>query len=58
MHNVKYQCHMAAHTAYQLSSPSCSTKAMQKSLTLSLYKKKMVENFLQKSHENRLLADK
>ena len=26
----------AAHSTYQLSSPSCSTRAMQKSLTLSL----------------------
>ena len=36
MHNSKYQCHTAAaQTTYQLSSPSCSTRAIQKSLTLN-----------------------
>ena len=41
---LKYKCIMAntsaiwqqaAHTTYQLSSPSCSTRAIQKSLTLN-----------------------
>ena len=51
MHNGKFQCHMAAsctyhlHTTYQLSSPSCSTRATQKSLIL---KGKIFENFLEK----------
>ena len=35
----------AAHTTYQLSSPYCSTRAIQKSLTLN---QKMFENFLEK----------
>ena len=35
MHDGKYQCHMAASCTYHLpSSPSCSTRAIQKSITL------------------------
>ena len=36
MHNGKYQCHMAASCTYHRpSSPSCSTRAIQKSLALN-----------------------
>ena len=44
----------AAHTTYQLSSPSCSTRAIQKSLTLN----KKYFSFLEKSQENGPLAEK
>ena len=44
----------AAHTTYQLSSPICSTKAIQKSLTLN----KKYLSFLEKSQENGPLAEK
>ena len=35
MANTSAICQQAAHTTYQLSSPSCSTRAIQKSLTLN-----------------------
>ena len=44
----------AAHTTYQLSSPSCSTRAIQKSLTLN----EKYLSFLEKSQENGPLAEK
>ena len=52
-----YKCIMentSAHTTYQLSSPSCSTRAIQKSLTLN----KKYLSFLEKSQENGPLAEK
>ena len=51
MHNGKYQCHMAASCTYHLSSSptlSCSTRAIQKSLTLN---KKCSQIFWKKSGE-------
>ena len=60
----KYKCIMAntsaiwqqaAHTTYQLSSPSCSTRAIQKSLTLN---EKYLRVFWKKSWENGQLAEK
>ena len=51
MHYGKYQCHIwqqAAHTTYQLSSPSCSTRAIQKGLTLN---EKYLRVFWKKSGE-------
>ena len=45
----------AAHTTYQLSSLSCSTKAIQKSLTLN---DKYLRVFWKKSQENGPLAEK
>ena len=44
----------AAHTTYQLSTPSCSTRAIQKSLTLN----EKYFSFLEKSQENGPLAEK
>ena len=36
MHNGKYQCHIATSCTYHLAScPSCSTRAIQKKLTLN-----------------------
>jgi len=35
MHKGKYQCHTAASSTYHLSTPGCSTRATQKSLTLN-----------------------
>ena len=43
----------AAHTTYQLSSPSCSTRAIQKSLTIN----DKYLSFLEKSQENGPLAE-
>ena len=57
-----YKCIMAntsaiwqqvAHTTYQLSSPSCSTRAIQKSLTLNA----KYLSFLEKSQKNGPLAE-
>ena len=48
MHNGKYQC------TYHLPPPSCSTTAIQKSLTLN----KKYLSFLEKSQENGPLAEK
>ena len=45
----------AAPTTYQLSSPSCSKRAIQKSLTLN---KKYLRVFWEKTQENRSLAEK
>ena len=45
----------AAHTAYQLSSPSCATRAIQKSLTLN---QKCLRTFWKKSQGNGPLATK
>ena len=44
----------AAHTTDQLSSPSCSTRAIQKSLTLN----EEYLSFLEKSQENGPVAEK
>ena len=44
----------AAHTTYQLTSPSCSTRAIQKSLTL---KEKCLRIFWGKCHENGPLVE-
>ena len=44
----------AAHTTYQISSPRCSTRAIQKSLTLN----EIYSSFLEKSQENGPLAEK
>ena len=56
MHNGKYQCiwQQVAHTTYQLSSPNCSTRAIQKSLTLN----ETYLSFLEKHQENGPLAEK
>ena len=54
MHNGKYQCHTAASCTYQLSSPRCSTRAIQKSLTLN---KKYLRFFWKKSQEHGPLAE-
>ena len=35
MHNSKYQCHMAAHTTDQLTSPRCEAGAIEKRLSLN-----------------------
>ena len=45
MVNISAIWQQAAHTTYQLSSPSCSTRAIQKSLTLN---EKIFESFLEK----------
>ena len=73
MHNGKYQCHKAASRTYhyQLSSPSCLTRALQKRKKKKRKKKKKkkpnsYENCLRifwgekkkKSQENGLLAEK
>ena len=47
MHNGKYQ---AAHTTYQLSFRSCSTRAIQKSLTLT---EKYLRVYWRMDHEQR-----
>ena len=56
MHNGKYQCHMAASCTYHLpSSPICSTRAIQKILTLN---EKYLSFLEKKSPENGPLAEK
>ena len=52
MANTSAIWQQAAHTTYQLSSPSCSTRAIQKSLTLN----EKYLSFLEKSQENGSLA--
>ena len=54
MANTSAIWQQTAHTTCQLSSPSCSTRAIQKSLTLN----KKIECFLEKSQENGPLAEK
>ena len=54
MANTSAIWQQAAHTTYQLSSPSCSTRAIQKSLTLN----ENYLSFLEKSQENGPLAEK
>ena len=54
MANTSAIWQQAAHTTYQLSSPSCSTRAIQKSLTFN----KKYLSFLEKSQENGRLAEK
>ena len=54
MANTSAIWQQAAHTTYQLSFPSCSTRAIQKSLTLT----KIFESFLEKGQENGPLAEK
>ena len=53
MANTSAIWQQAAHTTYQLSSPSCSTRAVQKSLTLN----GKYLSFLEKSQENGPLAE-
>ena len=55
MANTSAIWQQAAHTTYQLSSPSCSTRAIHKSLTLN---KKYLRVLLEKSQENGSLAEK
>ena len=55
MSNANAIWQQAAHTTYQLSSPSCSTRAIQKSLTL---KEKYLRVLWKKSQENGPLAEK
>ena len=52
MANASAIWQQTAHNNYQLSSPSCLTRAIQKSLT------KKFEKFLEKGQENGLLAEK
>ena len=54
MANTSAIWQQAAHTTYQLSSPSCLTRAIQKSLTLN----EKYLSFLEKSQENGPLAEK
>ena len=54
MANTSATWQQAAHTTYQLSSPSCSTRAIQKNLTLN----EKYLSFLEKSQENGPLAEK
>ena len=54
MANTSATRQQAAPTTYQLSSPSCSTRVIQKSLTCN----KQYLNFLEKSQENGPLAEK
>ena len=54
MANTSAIWQQAAPTTYQLSSPSCSTRAIQKRLTLN--EKKL--SFLEKGQENGPLAEK
>ena len=49
MANTSAIWQQAAHTTYQLSSPSCSTRAIQKSLTIN---KKDLRVFWKKSQKN------
>ena len=61
MHNGKYQCHIAqqaAHTTDQLSSPSCSTRATQKCLTLNEKYLRVFWRKKRRSQENGPLAEK
>ena len=55
MANTSAIWQQAAHTTYQLSSPSCSTRAIQKSL-ITLNEKYL--SFLEKRQENGPLAKK
>jgi len=55
MTNTSAIWQQAAHTTYQLSSPSCSTRAIQKSLTLN---EKYLRVFWKKSQEHGQLAEK
>ena len=55
MANISAIWQQAAHTTYQLSYPSCSTRAIQKSLT---FKKRRREFSGKKSQENGPLAEK
>ena len=55
MANTSATWQQAAHTTYQLSSPSCSTQAIQKSQTRN---KKILRVFWKKSQENGPLAEK
>ena len=43
MHNGKYSCHMAASCTYHLPSASYSKRAIQKSLTLTVLAKNILE---------------
>ena len=54
MANTSAIWQQAAHTTYQLSSPSCSTRAIQKSLTIN----DKYLSFLEKSQENGPSAEK
>ena len=54
MANTSAIWQQAAHTTYQLSSPSCSTRAIQKSLTLN--EKYLRVFWREKSQENGPLA--
>ena len=54
MANTSAIWQQAADTTYQLSSPSCSTRAIQKSLTLN----EKYLSFLEKSQDNGPLAEK
>ena len=49
MANTSAIWQQAAHTTDQLSSPSCSTRAIQKSLTLSLILNEKYFSFLEKN---------
>ena len=53
MANTSAIWQQVAHTTYQLSSPSCSTRAIQKSLNLN----EKYLSFLEKSQENGPLAE-
>jgi len=53
MANTSAIWQQAAHTTYQLSSPSCSTGTIQKSLTLN---KKIFESFLEKGTISRKIT--
>ena len=55
MANTSAIWQQAAHTTYELLSPSCSTRAIQKILTLI---KKYLRVFWKKSQENGPLAEK
>ena len=55
MANTSAIWQQTAHTTYQLSSPSCSTRAIQKSLTLN---EKYLRVFWKKGQENGPLAEK
>ena len=55
MANTSAIWQQAAHTTYQLLSPSCSTRAIQKSLTLN---EKYLRVFWKKGQENGPLAEK
>ena len=55
MANTSAIWQQAAHTTYQLLSPSCSTRSIQKSLTLN---KQKIDSFLEKRQKNGSLAEK